>query len=175
MVESARRQLIGRRSKESGAIFERWISNACEYYSNLGIAHIEKTPEPFHVNRNNKDGTMTGFFEKKGQPDYKGLLCDGTGIMFEAKHTDQEKINQRAVTETQWKNLDAYENFGAHCYVMVSIGLVEFYRVPWKIWKQMKELFGRKYMNAIDLEPYKLKQKNCTILMLEGVVLKNED
>ena len=44
-----RRQLVGRRSKASGETFERWISNACEFYLQNGWAHIEKTPEPFHI------------------------------------------------------------------------------------------------------------------------------
>ena len=68
-----------------------------------------------------------------------------------------------------------YEKFGAHCFVMVSIGLTKFYRVPWKVWKQMKELFGRKYMTESDLAQYQLKEKCCTILILEGVELRDED
>ena len=120
-----RRQLVGRRSKASGETFERWISNACEFYLQNGWAHIEKTPEPFHITGKDRDGTVKGYYEKKGQPDYKGILCDGTGIMFEAKHTDGDRIRQNVVTDTQWESLDIYEKFGAHCYVMVSLGLTE--------------------------------------------------
>lgn len=93
-----RRQLVGRRSKASGETFERWISNACEFYLQNGWAHIEKTPEPFHITGKDRDGTVKGYYEKKGQPDYKGILCDGTGIMFEAKHTDSDRIRQNVVT-----------------------------------------------------------------------------
>ena len=102
-------------------------------------------------------------------------MCDGTGIMFEAKHTDTGKINQNVVTDSQWKSLDIYEKFGAHCYVIVSMGFTKFYRVPWNIWKQMKELFRHKYMSEEELEPYKLKERYGTILILEGVVLRDED
>ena len=42
-----RRQLVGRRSKVSGETFERWISNACEFYLRNGWAHIEKTQSHF--------------------------------------------------------------------------------------------------------------------------------
>lgn len=101
-----RRQLAGRRSKASGETFERWISNACEFYLQNGWAHIEKTPEPFHITGKDRDGTVKGYYEKKGQPDYKGILCDGTGIMFEAKHTDGDRIRQNVVTDTQWESLD---------------------------------------------------------------------
>jgi len=169
------RQIIGRKNKASGEIFEKWISDACTFYLKQSIAHIEKTPEPFHITGKERNGTVRGYYEKKGQPDFKGILCDGTGIMFEAKHTEQGKILQSVVSDTQWRNLDIYESFGAHCYVMVSMGLRRFYRVPWSIWKRMKELFGHKHMTADELEPYRLQEKNCTILFLEGVELKDED
>ena len=170
-----RRQIIGRRSKASGEAFERWLSDACEFYLRNGWAHIEKTPEPFHITGKDRNGVVRGYYEKKGQPDYKGVLCDGTGIMFEAKHTDSDRINQNVVTDTQWESLDIYEQFGAHCYVMVSLGLVKFYRVPWKIWKPMKERFGHKFMTEQELEPYRLPERQCTILILEGVELKGEN
>ena len=170
-----RRQIIGRRSKASGETFERWLTNACEFYLREGWAHIEKTPEPFHITGKDTNGVVRGYYEKKGQPDYKGILRDGTGIMFEAKHTDSNRINQSVVTDKQWESLDIYERFGAHCYVMVSMGLMKFYRVPWDVWKKMKELFGHKFMTEQELEPYKLQEKQCTILILEGVELKDEN
>lgn len=173
-MSDPRRQIIGRRSKASGDTFERWLTNACEFYLREGWAHIEKTPEPFHITGKDTNGVVRGYYEKKGQPDYKGILCDGTGIMFEAKHTDSDRINQSVVTDKQWESLDIYERFGAHCYVMVSMGLMKFYRVPWSIWKQMKELFGHKFMTEQELEPYQLQEKQCTILILEGVELKDE-
>lgn len=170
-----RRQIIGRRNKASGDAFERWLTNACEFYLKEGWAHIEKTPEPFNITGKDTNGVVRGYYEKKGQPDYKGILCDGTGIMFEAKHTDSDRINQSVVTDKQWESLNIYEKFGAHCYVMVSIGLMKFYRVPWDIWKKMKELFGHKFMTEQELEPYRLKEKQCTILILEGVELRDEN
>lgn len=170
-----RRQIIGRRSKASGELFECWLSNACEFYLQAGWAHIEKTPEPFHITGKDSNGVVRGYYEKKGQPDYKGILCDGTGIMFEAKHTDSDRIRQNVITDAQWKSLDIYEKFGAHCYVMVSIGMMKFYRIPWEIWKKMKKLFGHKFMTEQELMPYQLQEKHCTILILEGVELRGED
>ena len=174
-MSESRRQIIGRRSKAAGETFERWITNACGFYLRNGWAHIEKTPEPFHITGKDGNGVVRGYYEKKGQPDYKGILCDGSGIMFEAKHTDSDRIHQNAVTDTQWESLDIYEKFGAHCYVMVSVGLTKFYRVPWDIWKEMKALFGHKFMTVQELEPYRLQEKQCTILILEGVELKDEN
>ena len=174
-MADSRRQITGRRSKAAGETFERWISSACEFYKKQGWAHIEKTPEPFHITGKERSGEVRGFYEKKGQPDYKGILCDGTGIMFEAKHTDSDRMRQEVVTDTQWESLDLYEKFGAHCYVMVSMGLRNFYSVPWDVWKRMKELYGRKYMKEEDLKPYQLQERQCTILILEGVELKDEN
>ncbi len=174
-VPDLKKQITGKRSKASGEMFERWLSHACEFYLSKGLAHIEKTPEPFHITGKDSSGTVRGFYEKKGQPDYKGILCDGTGIMFEAKHTDSDRISQSVVTDTQWRSLDVYERFGAHCFVMVSLGLERFYRVPWNVWKRMKELFGHKYMNEQELLPYRLQEKQQTILILEGVELTGED
>ena len=168
-------QIIGRNSKKTGETFERWISTACKFYLNKGFAHIEKTPEPFHITGKDMNGVVRGYYEKKGQPDYKGILCDGTGIMFEAKHTDSDRIKQSVITETQWESLDIYEQFGAHCYVMVSFRLESFFRVPWSVWKNMKELFGHKYMNETELEAHRIGQDQCTILLLEGIELKNEN
>lgn len=170
-----KRQIAGRRNKAAGEAFERRLTSACEYYLQKGAAFIEKTPEPFHITGKEQNGTVKGYYEKKGQPDYKGILCDGTGIMFEAKHTDKDRMQQSAVTEAQWKSLDTYERFGAHCFVMVSMGLTKFYRVPWAVWKDMKQKFGRKYMTEENFEPYQLKEKYCTILILEGVELRDEN
>lgn len=170
-----KRQMIGKRSRASGAAFERLLSAACGSYLRKGWAYIEKTPEPFHITGKDGNGTVRGYYEKKGQPDYKGVLRDGTGIIFEAKHTDSDRINQNVVTDTQWESLDIYEQFGAHCYVMVSLRLDRFYRVPWKIWKQMKEMFGHKFMTEQELEPYRVPERQCTIMILEGVALDEDE
>jgi len=47
--------------------------------------------------------------------------------------------------------------------------------VPWATWKKMKELFCHKFMTEQELEPYRLQEKQCTILILEGVELKDEN
>lgn len=74
-----KRQIIGKRNKASGEAFERWLSNACKFYLQQGWAHIEKTPEPFHITGKDAYGVVRGYYEKKGQPDYKGILCDEIG------------------------------------------------------------------------------------------------
>lgn len=168
-TKDPKRQYIGRRSKAYGENFERFINRSCEYYKRLGLAIIDKTPEPFHITKNLGNGKMQGYFEKKAQPDYKGVLCDGSCIMFEAKHTSNDRILQDAVTDKQAEMFDDYLSLGAQCFVMVSLGYEHYYRVPWFTWKNMKEFFGHKYMDANDLEQFRLKIRECTLLILEGV------
>ena len=172
-----RRQIAGARSRASGEVFERWISGACEFYQSEGVAVIEKTPEPMKpLGRPDRSGRFQACFTKQAQPDFKGALCDGSCIIFDAKHTEKDRIQQNAITEKQWETFDKYEAMKAKCYVVVSIGLKDFYRVPWETWKRMKEVYGHKYMEAgKELEPYRIPERNCTILFLEGVELKDED
>lgn len=173
-TKDPKKQYIGRRSKASGENFERFINRSCEYYKKLGIAIIDKTPEPFHITKNLGNGKMQGYFEKRAQPDYKGILCDGSSIMFEAKHTDGDRILQDVVSDKQAEMLNGYATLGAKSFVMVSMGYENYYRVPWSVWSCMSDQFGHKYMAAKELEPYRIKIRDLTLLILEGVEL-NED
>lgn len=172
-MKNYNRQITGMRSKVAGSLFESYIDASCRFYSEKGYGLIQKTPEPFHITRKLQDGAVQGYYEKKGQPDYKGILCDGTGIMFEAKHTDNNRILQSAVSEHQKDSLDAYAKYGAQCFVMVSIQFIKFYRVPWSVWQNMKSMFGHKYMNSENLTPYEVPFKNC-LLILEGITLTKD-
>lgn len=165
--------MIGLRSKRSGALFESILNRSCEFYLEQGFAQIEKNPEPFHTIKHLDGGKMIGFYEKAAQPDYKGCLCDGTCIVFEAKHTDTDRIRQSAVTEHQQKELEIYSGFGAQCFVMVSFGLESFYRVTWDTWKNMKQMFGHLYMNEQDLKPYMLQTSGAILLILDGIQLRD--
>lgn len=175
----SRQQITGTRNRASGELFERWLSAACEFYWKQGVACIEKTPEPMKPIRpygSRSTGQFIACYTRQAQPDFKGALCDGTCIIFDAKHTDSNRIQQGAVTERQWELFDRYELMGAKCYVVVSIGMERFYRIPWDIWKRMKELFGHKYMmDGRELTPYHIPDRNCTVLFLEGIELRDEN
>lgn len=138
------------RSRQMGAAFENLIDRSCEYYKQQGIAMIEKTPEPMKVLANLGGGLFKAVFTKQAQPDYKGTLRGGKAIVFETKHTDTDRIKRSVVTEEQEKCLDAYEQMGAECYVLVSFGLKKFYKFPWKFFRDMKYHFGVKYIREID-------------------------
>lgn len=156
-VEQYRASIQGKQNRAQGLAFEEIVNATCEYYRSLGVAYIEKTPEPMKpigvINR--KLGHFKAVFTKAAQPDYKGTLLGGRSIAFEAKHTDTDRIQQKAVTEEQWRALDLHEAMGAWCFVLVSLDW-KYYRVPWSKWKTMKEDYGHKYMNAAELSPYKL-------------------
>lgn len=154
-AEAYRASIQGKRNRTQGLKFEEIIDEACEHYRNMGLAYIEKNPEPMRVIGviNRKLGHFKAIFTKAAQPDYKGTMQGGRAIVFEAKHTETDRIKQDAVTEDQWKAMDLHEAMGAACFVLVSLG-TDYYRVPWKHWKTMKEDCGHKYMNAADLHPY---------------------
>lgn len=173
-LKNINRQAAGRRANAAGGMFEKILDAACGHYREKGIAVIEKTPEPMRPLKPYGDrgrGQYIACFEKRAQPDYKGVLRNGKAVIFEAKHTDKDRIQESVITETQRQNLDDFEKMGAQCFVMVSMGFQEFYRVPWRIFGDMKSRYGRKYMNAEDLGQFRLKQDGGILLILEGVGL----
>lgn len=171
-MSDVEKQIRGRRNNASGEVFENIINGACRYYREKGIAIIEKTPEPMRPLKPYGRGQFIACFEKQAQPDYKGVLCDWTAIIFEAKHTDTGRMQESVITQTQRQNLNDFYRMGAQCFVMVSMEFEKFYRVPWEVFGDMKPRFGRKYMTEKELEPYRLVQRCGTLLILEGVELR---
>jgi recombination protein U len=94
-------------------------------------------------------------------------MARGRAVCFEAKHTDTGKIAQTSVTPEQTEALDTHFDMGAICFVVVSLGMQDFYRVPWEIWRDMKKQFGHKYMNPEELERYRLMTDRGNILFLD--------
>ena len=56
---------------------------------------------------------------------------------------------------------------GALAAVCGGIGN-EFFFVPWAVWRDMKEHFGRKYVTAADLEQWRVRF-NGAVLFLDYV------
>jgi len=147
------------RSRQSGAAFEELIDRSCKYYAQQGIAMIEKTPEPMRVLTNLGGGLFSAVFTKQAQPDYKGTRIGGCSIVFEAKHTDTDRIKRSVLSEEQVIQLDFHDRLNAECYVLVSFGLKDFYKIPWKYFYDMKQYFGRQYISKDDelIKKYKVK------------------
>lgn len=152
-----RAQIRGKQARVAGGYFENIISASCAYYADRGLAYIEKTPEPMkQLGAKNQKGQFTACYLKAAQPDYKGTLKGGRAIVFEAKHTDDERIEFGRLTEMQREALEKHRKLGALSFVLVSIGLTDFYRVPWPVWRDMAETYGRKYMTHAELSPYEV-------------------
>lgn len=173
-MKNVARVLNGRRSRAMGEHFEQMILAASKFYEEKGISVIDKNAEPMKVLKaySRASGQFVCCFAKKAQPDFKGILMDSTTILFDAKHTDKEKIERGVVTEEQEKCFERYMKMGAMCFLVVSLGFEKFYRVPWVVFRDMKKIYGHKYMNESELEPYKLKYSNGILRFLDGIELK---
>ena len=177
------RQQQGKLNKVAGARFEAYIKQACEFYRKHGLADVDKTPEPFHVtgrrqkNRNynarNKTGGLLfeGYFESPAQPDFQGTIQGGRSIMFEAKTAHGDRVEQKKVTVDQEKALESHSQLGAACFVFVMLNMQDIFRVPWETWRDMKQLYGRKYMTEAELQSFSVSEHNGTILLFDGVKL----
>lgn len=164
------RQAMGAQNRAQGQSFEKLIIDSCELYKGRGAAFIEKTPEPMKILSviNRLKGIFKACFEKRAQPDFKGTLAGGRSICFEAKETSKERIQQSAVTPEQARDLDLHQQLDAECFVLVSLAMQNYYRVPWTIWRRMKSAFGHMYMNAEELEPYRVNFVGGYLLFLSG-------
>ena len=40
--------------------------------------------------------------------------------------------------------------------MLVSVSLTDFYCVPWPVWRDMAEIYGRKYMTHAELSRYEV-------------------
>ena len=157
-------------NRANGQYFEDLIQEALEFYYEKGFASIEKTPEPMRTLKRNPDGTFCSIYTERAQPDYKGVLLGGQAIIFEAKYTDKDRIEKRAVTKKQHEIFERYEKMGARCFVMVCLQGRYFYRIPWQTWKEMKQIYGHKYMDMDELRKYQVVQKGV-VYLLEGLEL----
>ncbi|RGB94308.1 hypothetical protein DWZ04_13525 [Faecalibacterium prausnitzii] len=55
-------------------------------------------------------------------------------------------------------------------FVLCSFGANAYYRVPWLVWCDMKNLFGRKYVTQDDLKAYRVRfAAPGVLLFLEGM------
>lgn len=151
------KQLMGSRSRASGAAFEKLIEVSCEVYKNRKLAYIEKTPEPMRpISGADRQGKFTAIYTAAAQPDYKGTLSGGRAVVFEAKHTDSDTMKQERVTPAQAEVLSMHYALGALCFVLISIK-DRCFAIPWTVWDDMKQIYGRKYITASDVEKYEVK------------------
>ena len=139
------------------------------------MACIEKTPEPMRPLRApNRQGQFLACYVKAGQPDFKGTLTGGRSVVFEAKHTDSDRIEFGRLTNEQIGKLSTHHSLGAATFVLVSFRLQDFYRIPWEAWRDMKTIYGRKHMKQTELEPYRVQYIAGVLKLLEGIEIGKE-
>ena len=160
MNEQQRKKVLdswkGKRNNAQGHFFEGFIKTACAVYKQKGIACVEKMPEPFMVLEKRDKGIFKGRFIAHAQPDFMGTLSGGRSICFEAKYTSTDKLGQNVLTGEQWDSLEQHWKAGAKAGVCAGIGDVYAF-IPWPVWRSMQDIYGRKYMTAEDLEPYRVR------------------
>ena len=149
-------QYRGALNKALGALFEARIADSLRFYEQAGEAVVEKTPEPMRPTRSLGGGKFIAYYERAAQPDYKGVMKGGQAVVFEAKYTTTGRMEQDRVTAEQAERLDRYCAVGAEGFILAGFGDDAVYRVPWHVWKDMKEYMGRKYVTPDDLEEYRL-------------------
>lgn len=164
--------MSGKRSKAAGEYWENMIEAACQHYRLKGIAEITKTPEPMRPIKSLGQGKFIAHYEKMAQPDYKGTLAGGKAVVFEAKHTDSDRIEHGRLTQEQINSLTEHHRLGAAAFIMVSFELQDFYRVPWETWRDMKSIYGHKHMTQTELEPFRVKYVAGVLKLLEGLYLE---
>lgn len=162
------RSLQGLQNKRVGENFEDLIADSLLWYEMKGAAVIAKTPEPMRPIKRLTGGRFVAIFEKKAEPDFKGTLAGGRSVVFEAKHTDSDRIEYSRLTKEQADKLELYHKMGATAFVLVSFGLRDFYRIPWEVWRDMVGRYGRKHMKQPECEPYRVHFKGGVLKMLEG-------
>lgn len=166
--KDSKKQLLGKIAKAKGKQFEERLETAFEYYRKNGVAVVEKTPEPMRPVKNIGHGKFIAYYEKKAQPDYKGTLNGGQTVIFEAKFTDSGRMEQSRVKRNQAEYMDMYQDIGALCYILAGFSSGSVYRIPWGMWSDMKELFGRMYVTDADLDGCMVKTaRNGTLLLLD--------
>lgn len=157
-VKDPLRALQGARSRAQGGQLEERIEASCTRLAEAGRADISKTPEPMRpVSQPNKAGQFRAVYTKKAEPDFKGVMLDGRAVMFEAKSTGTGRLNKDRVLPEQVKKLDSYTALGAHCFIVATFDGMRVYRIPWTVWRSMKQRYGRSYVTEPDLKEYAVR------------------
>ena len=160
----AAQQYRNKVNNAQGHFFEDSIKAACVLYAAQQRAEVYKTPEPFRVMEKSRDGIFKGRFTARAQPDFQGTLDGGRSIVFEAKYTAKDRIKRNILTQTQMNMLQNHHDRGALSAVCAGIG-DKFFFVPWLMWRDMKDVFGRQYVTAADLENLRVKFNGAVLFL----------
>lgn len=159
-------QKAGRRSNRKGKAFEAVLDKTFAYYSEKGFAKVEKNQEPVRILRSLGNGSFIACFTKKAQADYKGTIKGGRTVIFEAKYTEQDRLLQNAVDENESEYMEIHENLGARCFVICGFASGNVYRIPWGVWRNMKRIYGHKYVTEEEIKQYQVQKSWNDMLLI---------
>lgn len=161
-MKDIKRSFQSLKNNAQGCFFEKEIERACNYYREKNIANIHKVPEPFRVLKKLPAGKFTGQFLRKAEPDFKGCFMNGQCIVFECKYTSQDKIQRSILSENQNAELERNNNLKSIAAVCICFaeGLTErYFFVPFEVWLNMENYFGKKSVTAEDLKDFEIYYK----------------
>ena len=169
--EEYKRRIAGARARVAGQHFEDQIAASLAWHEERGILKAAKTPEPMKpLGPKQAGGRFTAVYTKAAQVDFSGTMRGGRSVRFEAKQTDSDRFERKRLTDEQMDDLRGHEKLGALCFVILCFGYDHFYRVPWRIWDDMKGIYGRQYVTEADLPEYRIPYTAGVIKILSGIV-----
>ena len=165
-----RRMIAGAQSRVAGATFESTIETSLQWYEEREILKAKKTPEPMKpLGKPDAQGHFRACYTKAAQVDFSGTMIGGRSVRFEAKQTNSDRFERKRLTDEQMDDLRGNEKLGALCFVLLCFDLDRFYRVPWRIWDNMKAEYGRQYVTEADLQIYRIPYVAGVIKILDGI------
>lgn len=78
---------------------------------------------------------------------------------------------RNVLTDTQMDVLEKHSRLGALCGVCICIQ-DDFFFIPWNVWRDMKEMYGRQYLKSEDIEEYKVKFDGAVHFLMHTEELK---
>ena len=170
-----KRQIAGARARIAGEIFENQIEGSLRWHIDRGLLKANKTPEPMKpLGKPNARGQFLACYTKKAQVDFCGTMYGGRSVRFEAKQTDSDRFEHKRLTDEQMDDLRDHQKLGALCFVLLCFGFDHFYRVPWQVWENMKEISGRKYVTERDVQRFRIPVSSGVLKILHGIIDINE-
>lgn len=159
-MKSNNKIIQGRTARKNGKEFEKMLDNYFSFLKDKKIACIEKTPEPFRYIKpfGNGGGMFVATFIKSAQPDFKGVLFSGQGIVLESKSVSNDRINLSALTDTEREELILFDEMHALSGVIVRQKETEkIFLFPTSFFVRIEELTGYKHIKFINAEKFEIK------------------
>ena len=175
-IEKYKKQIAGAQARAAGEFFERQIEGSLRWHFDRGLLKAEKTPEPMKpIRPAGKPGQFLAHYVKKAQVDFCGTMAGGRSVRFEAKQTNTDRFERKRLTDEQMDDLRQHQKLGALCFVILCFGADHFYRMPWDVWENMKEIYGHQYVTEKDVQPYRIPFHSGVIKILNGIIDVNEN